>query len=419
MQWRYMLKDVRRKIWFRAALISALSVILALGGAVLAPLIPYDWSVKVGGNAVDTVLSILASSMLAVTTFSLTAMVAAFSGASQQVTPRAVQLLIRDRTAQNALSTFLGGFVFSLVSIVALTTGMYGEQGRVILFGGTIVVAIVIVLTLLRWIGRLVNFGRVHDAIELVEENSRKALASFPGALLRTGRAIPSEAGFPVHDKRTGFLAHVDRETLGEFAREAGVTVQMAVGPGDFIDPVVPVAHVSRELSAEENKALAAALAITRDRDFDQDPRYGMQIFAEIAIRALSPAINDPGTAIQVLTCAQRVLDGFAEQDTAPENRLEGLADMPLSFEEMVETLVIPIARDSAVMAEVGVRLQAMLGSLAAQIPDARDFLKRLASDALQRNRGAKLAPSDLDAVETAHRRAFEFRIKCDQPLAR
>src|SRR5690606_10071689 len=95
-QWRRWLGRIVRRIWFRAALISILSVMLALASAGLAPFIPYEFSLKIGSDSVDNILTILASSMLAVTTFSLTAMVAAFSRAAQQVTPRATQLLIED-----------------------------------------------------------------------------------------------------------------------------------------------------------------------------------------------------------------------------------------------------------------------------------------------------------------------------------
>ncbi len=67
--WQWLAGNLAKKIWFRAALISLLSVAGALMSAVLAPFIPYDLSLKIGGGAVDNVLTILASSMLAVTTF--------------------------------------------------------------------------------------------------------------------------------------------------------------------------------------------------------------------------------------------------------------------------------------------------------------------------------------------------------------
>ena len=64
-RWQWVLKELLSRIWFRAALIALMSVVLALAAAVLAPLLPYDLSLKIGANAADNILTILASSMLA------------------------------------------------------------------------------------------------------------------------------------------------------------------------------------------------------------------------------------------------------------------------------------------------------------------------------------------------------------------
>ncbi|WP_431357193.1 DUF2254 family protein [Pseudomonas syringae] len=114
--------------------------------------------------------------MLAVTTFSLSTMVTAYGAASSGVTPRATTLVMEDTTTQNALATFIGSFLFSLVGIIALSTGVYGAQGRVLLFAATIVVVILIVYTLLRWIDHLSKLGRMGETIDLVEKAAIDAI---------------------------------------------------------------------------------------------------------------------------------------------------------------------------------------------------------------------------------------------------
>ena len=99
--------------------------------------------------------------MLAVTTFSLSTMVSAYSAATSNVTPRATKLLMEDSTTQNVLATFVGSFLFSLVGIIALSTGAYGDGGRVVLFASRSCVIGLIVVTLLRWIDHLSRLGRV------------------------------------------------------------------------------------------------------------------------------------------------------------------------------------------------------------------------------------------------------------------
>lgn len=151
-RWKWMLKQTIKKLWFRATLFAIVAIITALLSILFKSMIPESVSVKVGAEAVDNILNILASSMLAVTTFSLSIMVTAYGSATTNVTPRATRLVVEDVTTQNVLATFIGSFLFSLVGIIALNMGAYGERGRVILFIVTLVVIALILITLLRWI---------------------------------------------------------------------------------------------------------------------------------------------------------------------------------------------------------------------------------------------------------------------------
>jgi len=83
----WLVRRVARKIWFRAALISAASVVVAAFAGIVARAVPYHFTGDIGQDAVGTLLEIIASSMLAVTTFSLTAMVSAYSSATQLIRP--------------------------------------------------------------------------------------------------------------------------------------------------------------------------------------------------------------------------------------------------------------------------------------------------------------------------------------------
>ncbi len=405
--WRWLAGNLAKKIWFRAALISLLSIAGALMSAVLAPLIPYELSLKIGGDAVDNVLTILASSMLAVTTFSLTAMVAAFSGAAQNVTPRATQLLIEDSTAQNALSTFLGGFLFGIVGIVAVSTGIYGEQGRAVLFLFTIAMIAWIAITLLRWIQTLSHFGRVPDTIARVEKAGIAALDRHCGPLIAVGRAdtkVPNN-GHPICAKQTGYVAVIDAEELSAIAEKIGKPLHVVGPPGRFVDPRTPLAWTVGDVGEADVEHVVAAFTVTRERSFDHDPRFAMIVLAEIASRALSPAINDPGTAIGALVAGQRLVEKIGEADHQPA---KGVVYPPLSIEEMIEDLTLPISRDGAAIVEVGIKLQHMLGSLAKAFPDSSPALRRLAGDACERASCAGLADPDRDRLTKAHNAAFD-----------
>ena len=115
-KWLWLYRRLTKKLWYRASLYCVMGIVAALIAKVIGPLIPGDFPQKVGVDAVGAILTIIASSMLAVTTFSLTTMVSATAAASQSATPRVTKLLVEDTTAQRALSTFLGAFLFGDVS---------------------------------------------------------------------------------------------------------------------------------------------------------------------------------------------------------------------------------------------------------------------------------------------------------------
>ena len=365
------LKRLMRRIWFRASLFSVAAVLTALVAAVVSPSIPPSISSKIGADAVDNILGIIAASMLGVTTFSLGAMVSAFSAATSNVTPRASRLVVEDPTTQNALAAFLGSFLFALVGIVAISAGVYGESGRVVLFAVTVGVIVLIVVTMVRWIDHLSTLGRVTETTAQVEEAAAAAMrerrdSPYLGAARWADVASgPPEGATPVFAGEIGYVQHVDVAALSEVAEEAKGRVYVAVLPGVFVDPGRPVAWFE---GAGEDVAetIAAAFTIADTRSFDQDPRFGVCVLSEIGSRALSPGINDPGTAIDVIGRGVRVLAIWAESrpdEAEPEHpRVFAPSIEP---DDLFDDLFNGIARDGAGIVEVGVRLQKAFRTLA------------------------------------------------------
>ena len=225
--WRWMLNQLTRRLWFRATLVGMLGVAAAILAAVAERYIPWKLPWDIGAEAVDGLLTIIASSMLAVTTFSLNVMTSAYGSATNNVTPRATMLLREDRVTQNVLSTFIGSFLFGIVGLVVLKTGAYGARGRVVLFIVTVFVIALIVLSLLRWIDYLTRFGQVGETTTRVEAAAREAIearvkSQFLGGspLLDPGQDIPDEA-VPVESETVGYVQHIDIPALSRCCAEA------------------------------------------------------------------------------------------------------------------------------------------------------------------------------------------------------
>ena len=378
----YLLHLLTRRVWLRASLFSIAGVLSALLAARLAPFIPDELSLTVGGKAVDNILTILASSMLAVTTFALSAAVTAYGAATSTVTPRATQLLIEDRFTQNALSTFVCTFLFSIVGIIALTTGFYGDKGRVVLFFATIVIVAIIAITLLRWIQHLATFGRVQDTIERVERAAMQAMVAWAEAPCLGGHcavAVPAGA-VAVDAAGTGYIGHIDMVSLCRIATRHDLIVHVAALPGTFVHPGRTVARVEGACDAEVLAAVAGAFLIEPDRNFDQDPRFGLIVLGEIASLALSPAVNDPGTAIRVIGGAHRVLAALVDTSADGERRFARVHVPELDVDDLFVDVFRPIARDGAGVVEVQLRLQATLVALERHAPERFGVAARAAS---------------------------------------
>ncbi len=232
MHWRTFLTRLTRQIWFRATLFTVGAIILVIIAGALGPYLPAD--LKLGEDAVQNILQILATSMLAVTTFSLTAMITAFGSVASQTTPRATQLLVTDSTSQNALSTFLGSFVFAIVGIIALSTDRFIDQARSILFLGTLAVIALVSITLLRWIAHLTTFGRVPDIIDRVERAASDAACAYARNPFLGGEP-PAEiprAAHPVPAPHAGLVTGIAMQTLQEFATKHDARVHVVTLPG-------------------------------------------------------------------------------------------------------------------------------------------------------------------------------------------
>lgn len=408
-KWKWLFSLLTRRLWFRASVISLLAILAALASLLVSRFIPTGLAEALGANSVDRILEIIASSMLAVTTFSLSTMVAAYSAATSNVTPRATKLLIEDKTTQNVLAAFVGSFLYSLVAIITLSMGAYGERGRVVLFFMTLAVVMLIVITLLRWIDYLLRLGRVGETTDVVEEATAKAMHArrrtpyLGGRRLEPGLDAAAGGAHPVYSDRIGYIQHVDTAAISRAAKAAGGWVYLVSLPGTFLDPGRPVAWCSGFDTETDFDAILNAVTIADERSFDQDPRFGLCVLAEIAARALSKATNDPGTAIDVIGRAVRVLAIWAGDDEEVEPLFPEVWVPDLDVAELFDDIFVPIARDGAGVVEVQVRLHKALAALA-RTGDPRfiENARRQSQQALERAAMAMDFPNDIGRARAA-----------------
>lgn len=417
---RFFFSRIKERLWIKPLLLCVLSI----GGTFFAMLADDRGLAsalpEINLESVESLLSIMASSMLVIATFAVGSMVAAYAAASSGATPRSTPLVIADDVTQNALSAFIGAFIFSIVSLIAVQNDLFGSAGLFTIFVLTLVVFAAVVFTFVRWVDRIARLGRVVNTIEQVEKATGKALdrrrhAPTLGALT----ASLDQAGnkcVSVCASTVGYVQHIDLETLQSCAEALNCRVKVTALPGTFVSTRCPLVYVEGcEVFEPDN--FSCAFTIRPTRAFEDDPRFGLLALSEIADKALSPGINDPGTAINVIGTLVRL---FTQWQSPPEeDRLKAITfdrvSVPkLVIDDLFDDAFTAIARDGAGIVEVSIRLQKAFCMLA----DTDDLAmvaaaKRHSRMALLRSEHAMPLQEDIRAVlEVAHACAQKVYVK-------
>ena len=394
-------RQIVQRMWFLPAAFSLVAVLTLLIAFGMARLIPDSLPFTLSSEAVESILTVLASSLLTVAVFALSTIVSALSSASQQTTPRAVPLIVGDRSAQTSISVFIGAFLFSIVGIIGLSAGIYSEAGRLLLFVVTLGVVVLVVAALIRWIGQISAIGRVAATLNRAGEAAERAFRTVPGKGLLGCRELSGEpSGDPIFSRKTGYVQHIDIGRLQDCAEELELLITITARPGAYAAPDRPLVLVAGAVDEALAEKLAGAFTIGSTRTFDSDPRFGLIVLSEIAGKALSPGINDPGTAIAVVGTIVRVLTERPEEDS--ELKYERVLVAGLAPDDLMADAFRPIARDGAGSIEVMLRMIAGLKTLARCRPELEGAAKGMIVDAVERGLTAMSAKSDRAALKAA-----------------
>jgi uncharacterized membrane protein len=260
------------------------------------------WLYNGTATGARTLLGAIISSTIGVagTVFSIT--IAALSLAAGQMGPRLLRNFTRDRGNQFTLGLFLGTFCYALVvlrSVRAVDEG--GFTPHVALSAG-MVLAFACVATLVYFVGHMASRINVDTVIDLVSADMRSAVQSL---ITDQAQAAPPPETFwreavAVVDARQGYLQQLHEPGLAAWAAEQGTAIRLLVRRGDFVFPGTPIALLTRAVP-EAEAAIRDATALGAARGGPGDAEHAARQLVEVAVRALSPGINDPHTAMSVL----------------------------------------------------------------------------------------------------------------------
>lgn len=286
-----------------AGIVMAMALVaIDRSGIVPAWLLDNSWVYNGGGTGARTLLGAVASSTIGVagTVFSIT--IAALSLAAGQMGPRLLRNFTKDRGNQFTLGAFLGTFSYALMVLRTVRTQDEGIFVPHLSLTVSILLAFVCVATLVFFVGHMAGRINVDTVIALVSQDVQHA---FERITLKEKQPAPPPLSFwkdaaVIRDGRRGYLQQLDETGLAQWAADKGTAVRLLVRPGDFVFPGAPIALMMPRVGGAE-EAIRAATALSAQRGSTADIEFAVRQLVEVAVRALSPGINDPHTAVSVI----------------------------------------------------------------------------------------------------------------------
>jgi len=364
--WR-LLRELSRNLGVRVGLYGLLAVFSLMLAAPAERILPEIAQDYLSGRSVDRLLNIIANAMLAVTTFSLTVMVTVHSNTSTQWTPRLHLLVMEDTVTQRTLATFIGAYVYALVAIILRELGVFPDEQTSVLFLVTVLVIVAIVYSIIRWVLHLQTFGSLLASTRAIEEQTCQTLRArldrpCLGANPLTDD-IPDDA-VAICARDAGYIQMLYEQNLQAIAAEHDLRIYLPVSIGAFVSQGQPYAYVAGDMADEAREEIVENVVLGDVRLAEQDPRFGLIMLSEIGSKALSPGVNDPGTAIDVITRIERILTLFQDETASETVEFDRLYIPAVSAHDLLEDGLGQIIRDGAGSYAVMCRMQKTLAAL-------------------------------------------------------
>jgi len=309
-RFRKFMQDLRTTFWVVPMVLVFLCVVAAF---VALEADRIGWSPEIlkpvfyqgGESGARTLLGAIATSSIGVTGTLFSITIAALTLASSQMGPRLLDNFTRDRGNQLVLGVFLGAFAYCLVVLRHVRGGEETLFVPQVALAGAMGLALICVGLLVYYVHHMSSRINIDTVIDLVRRDFFAALDRLPVAD-ETPEPSPSgdvdwAGAARICDSRNGYLQQLDEGSLLAWAAETGARVRLLIRPGDFVMAGGCVALVLPAGAKGAEEAVRNATALGARRAFGDDLEYSARQLVEVAVRALSPGVNDPITAIAVL----------------------------------------------------------------------------------------------------------------------
>lgn len=263
----------------------------------------------------QAILTSIATATMTVVSIVFAILLMTLTLASTQFSPRIMTSFVKDHTTQWTLGIFLGTFSFCIAALPAARS-LPHPFVPVATTSAAMMLALVSVGWLIFFIHHISQAISVNHIVDRIARETELVIDEFM-PFQRTGFPLPEASEIrnaagdaPVLNRRSGYIRYLDVGRLLHLAKAYGIRVRVERRVGQFVPAGVPLLWVSRaeRVTAERSTHLLAVFDLGPTRTMQQDIEFGVLQLVDIALRAISPAVNDPSTAITCIDQLSRVL---------------------------------------------------------------------------------------------------------------
>jgi uncharacterized membrane protein len=356
---RTLLDDLRSSLWFRPALGALLALVLALLTALLdeatgTPRIPFF---RIGTSGAQAVLAALAAATLTVVGLIFSILMVVLVLASQQFSPRVVGNVIRDRASQDVLSIFIGAFVYSLLMLALINEEREGLSSPVFSVTTAILLALVAIGAFIYFIDHITKVIRINYITAEINRQTVEQVRLQAGRLAQENalaeddvdRAFRGDQGKSAPALEAGYIQSIDYGALVVLAQEHDLVLRVERKIGDFVAEGSRLLRVGRMAGWAEGplpsgliEDLWQAFDVGIERTLLDDPLFGARQLVDIALKAVSPAVNDPTTAVNCIDYLTNILIQAAHQPDGVIHHFDEAGHLrlicqPPTFEQLLD----------------------------------------------------------------------------------
>jgi uncharacterized membrane protein len=375
------LRKTRAQAWFVPLVYATAALTLGITSSRLAHVFLPGFVSTISANAAIGMYSSIASGMIALTgiVFSLTFVMVQFSATAYS--PRLVLWIARDPVVSHAIGVFTATFLYALVALAWVDRSGSGRVSLLDIGAATtlLLASVIMFISLIQRVSML----QVTKMLVFTGDQGRKIIENLYPPLDTPSSPISDEifqapsTQTLVHHGRPQIVQAVNVPALVQIASAAGCTIELTAAVGDSVLDLTPILRVHGGTGPLPEPSLRKAIELGDDRTFEQDPKYALRLLVDIAIKALSPAINDPTTAVQaldqiedlLLRLGRRRLEIGAFCDS--NGKLRVLIAFP-SWEDFLRVAFDEIRFYGASSVQVMRRMKALMSEMVSVLPEER-----------------------------------------------